>query len=113
MDSMQRIFLLPTASSPSAAFNQSNALSDVLVYAPVPVGLSVEDAKEMRATEAWIPTSPRGRRHHPRRHSSSSSTASRSHRHHKSCGSVSQALYKDDIFVFDLLSGDAKEDETN
>jgi len=96
-DSMQRIYLLPTPSSPSSpsfpsnftsnnTHTRSKSLDEVIVYAPVPLGgLSEEDARKMNATEAWISTSsssssqPRTHRHtrsHPYSHSHSSA-----HRH--------------------------------
>lgn len=123
VDAMQRIYLLPTPTSPtSTSFNHFNPnASDVVVYAPVPVGrLSVDDAKEMHATEAWIstPTSTKEKvhRHHHRHHSHTSSCSSivsggRPHRHHRSCASVSsiQVPYRDD--VAEPLLEDSKEDE--
>ena len=116
---MQRIYLLPTPTSPtSTQFKQFNpSASDVVVYAPVPVGrLSVEDAKGMHATEAWIPTSAKDRshRHHHRHHSHSSSASSinsdcprRQHRRGNSLP-FSQVPYRDDT---ESLLEDPKEDE--
>ncbi|KAJ3558373.1 hypothetical protein NM688_g963 [Phlebia brevispora] len=123
VDSMQRIYLLPTPTSPTTtSFSQFDPkASDVLIYAPVPVGrISVEDAKEMHATEAWVPspTSPRDKshRHHHRHHSHSYSNSSivsngRPHKHHRNCASVPyvQVPYRDD--VAEPLLEDPKENE--
>ncbi|KAI0082490.1 hypothetical protein K474DRAFT_1561847, partial [Panus rudis PR-1116 ss-1] len=68
-DSLQRIYLLPTPTSPSTpcsynfnsslhSHSRSKSMTDVVVYAPVPVGgISEQEAREMHATEAWISTS--------------------------------------------------------
>jgi len=101
-DSLHRIYLLPTPTSPPSAssfsFNHFDSSAharsssdNVVVYAPVPVGgMSEQDARKMNATEAWIPrrsmsgaesgsgaTSPRSHRH-------TRSSSSHSHRHHNS-----------------------------
>ena len=71
---MQRIYLMPTPSTPSFEgrshhFSTSRS-SNVTVYATVPIGdLSEEEARRMHATEAWVPSgassasSPRAHRH--------------------------------------------------
>ncbi len=122
-DAMQRIYLLPTPTSPtSTSFNHFDTKeSEVLVYAPVPLGrLSVEDAKEMHAREAWI-ASPvsrdRPHRHHHRHHSHSASSSlsagGRPHRHHRGSASVPyvQMPYRDD--AQEPLLCDLKEDAEN
>ena len=122
VDSMQRIYLLPTPTSPTSAafkpFDANTNASDVLIFAPVPVGrLSVEDAKEMHATEAWI-SAPHSReksyKHHRHHHSSSTASVSaggRPHRYHRNSVSVPhvQIPYRDD--VAEPLLEDAKENE--
>lgn len=119
---LQRIYLLPTPTSttfPPINYNHhphhhhhhhtsvdlcrqtelyyhddpSSADDNVLVYAPIPLSrLSVEEAKEMRATEAWISS--------PVQHAASPSTTSsnrghghRHHRHHSHSG-VKQHRHK-------------------
>ncbi|OBZ70104.1 hypothetical protein A0H81_09858 [Grifola frondosa] len=85
-DSLQRIYLLPTPTSPSTTSSQPLAWQkdsdDVAVYATVPLGgLSEEDVRNMHATEAWIPSPAASPRTHRHSHSHSSSH-SHSHRHH-------------------------------
>jgi len=99
-DSMQRIYLLPTPTSPPSSsrqfnFNVPHAQPDagVVVYAPVPVGgMSEKDARKMHATEAWI--SSRGEVTPAHKHSHSHSHAhSHSHSHsHSSRHSASRSL---------------------
>lgn len=117
IDSMQRIYLLPTPTSPtSMSFNHhktssdSSSVEDVVVYAPVPLGrLSVDEAKGMHATEAWIPTpttatsfgssKERSHRHHHRHHSHSAVAAGaggRVHRHRRRSVSV-LSPYRDEV----------------
>ncbi|CAL1701002.1 unnamed protein product [Somion occarium] len=98
-DSLQRIYLLPTPTSPSSSlpsnFNtphqHNRSRSEVLIYAPVPLGdLSEQDARELNATEAWIstpstPNSPHSRTHrhthsHPHPHAHSHTHPHRSHK---------------------------------
>ncbi|KAI0347150.1 hypothetical protein BDW22DRAFT_1322311 [Trametopsis cervina] len=123
---LQRIYLLPTptsttfpppdfndhksskgAQSPSAYYHDDPASEEVIVYAPIPLSrLSLEDAKELHATEAWIspvpPPTPRSHKHH-RHHSHSHSTAqpgTRHHHKHRACASVSSvpiAPYRDEV----------------
>ncbi|PCH41529.1 hypothetical protein WOLCODRAFT_70664 [Wolfiporia cocos MD-104 SS10] len=92
-DSLHRIYLLPTPTSPpSTSFNfnsldgtmhaRSNS-DNIVVYAPVPVGgMSEQDARKMNATEAWIPcrASADAPRAHSHRHSRSASAHSHRHR---------------------------------
>lgn len=93
-NSMHRIYLLPTPTSPSFPQNIKSASpqpvaadaniqrNGVMVYAPVPVGgLSEQDALQLHATEAWIPSTPGGRHHRHSRSHSGSSHSSRSHHH--------------------------------
>ncbi|KAL6309586.1 hypothetical protein BKA93DRAFT_814527 [Sparassis latifolia] len=98
-DSLHRIYLLPTPTSPSSgSFNFNNNVpsgtspsEDIVVYAPVPVGgMSEADARKMNATEAWIssPTSPRSHRHSRSYSYSHSHPHSHSHRHSRSTASV-------------------------
>ncbi|TBU49351.1 hypothetical protein BD309DRAFT_851654 [Dichomitus squalens] len=74
---LQRIYLMPTPTSPSASSDGrshhfSTPTKDITVYATVPIGaMSEEDARKMHATPAWITTSP----------VASSSSTPRSHRH--------------------------------
>jgi len=90
-NSLHRIYLLPTPTSRSLPMSMSSSSSqssfttsklhgsDVVVYAPIPVGgLSEQDARELHATEAWIPAT--GHRHSLS--NSSSPRSPRSHRHH-------------------------------
>lgn len=98
-DSLHRIYLLPTPTSPpstSFSFNhfdtsahaRSNSDNNIVVYAPVPVGgMSEQEARKMNATEAWIPlrqssdgaSTPRAYGHRRTR-----SSSAHSHRHHSS-----------------------------
>lgn len=98
-DSLHRIYLLPTPTSPpstSFSFNhfdtsahaRSNSDNNIVVYAPVPVGgMSEQEARKMNATEAWIPlrqssdgaSTPRAHGHRRTR-----SSSAHSHRHHSS-----------------------------
>lgn len=89
-DSLHRIYLLPTPTSPQSsamAFNHfdttthSRPTSDnVVVYAPIPVGgMSESEARKMNATEAWIP-----HRTSTDAGSRSGSSTPRSHRHNRS-----------------------------
>ncbi|KAH9951718.1 hypothetical protein B0H21DRAFT_684433 [Amylocystis lapponica] len=92
-DGAQRIYLLPTPTSPSSSsmpFNYNTQATlkrnedEVIVFAPVPVGgMSEQDAREMNATEAWIPARPESGSSTPRSHKHSHSHShSHSHRHH-------------------------------
>jgi len=95
-NSLHRIYLLPTPTSPSfpesissmssqSVFAETKPRSNnAVVYAPVPVGgLSEQDAREMHAMEAWIPTAAAERQHRHSRSHSSSSPSSRSHHQHQ------------------------------
>ncbi|KAI0698522.1 hypothetical protein C8T65DRAFT_10769 [Cerioporus squamosus] len=106
---LQRVYLMPTPTSPCgpASDGRSHHLStrsDVAVYATIPIGgMTVEEARNMHATEAWIPTtsgaagSPKTHRHsHSHSHSHSHAHAhshshSHSHRHHPSRSSSSSS----------------------
>ncbi|TCD70802.1 hypothetical protein EIP91_001492 [Steccherinum ochraceum] len=66
-DSLQRIYLLPTPTSPAtSSFNhlggshsRSKSLDEVMVYAPVPLGgLSEQEARNLNAAEAWVSMAP-------------------------------------------------------
>ncbi|KZS97835.1 hypothetical protein SISNIDRAFT_546881 [Sistotremastrum niveocremeum HHB9708] len=73
----QRIYLLP------ARRQTPPTDSDVLVYAPVPLSsLSVEETRDLDATEAWVTPPPRHHHHH-RRSSSASRSPSRHHHQHR------------------------------
>jgi len=50
--SPHRIYLLPPRHPYSPTSTSSG--EQVLVYAPVPTSLSVEDARQLQATEAWV-----------------------------------------------------------
>lgn len=135
--SLQRIYLLPTPTSssfPPISFNhhschasnntsRGNARSgsddyyyrddpsdDVLVYAPIPMSrLSLEDAKGMHATEAWIsaappPSSRAHKHHHHHRHHLHSSGSSRSHRHRSSVSL--NAPYTDEAEELLMVTGE-------
>lgn len=69
--SPHRIYLLPNRSDHLSPLQAgSPRANDVVVYAPVPLNsLSVEDARELDATEAWV--SPSHTRHHRHRRSMS------------------------------------------
>ncbi|KAI9001418.1 hypothetical protein BD414DRAFT_474566 [Trametes punicea] len=105
---LQRIYLLPTPTSPSASSsNRSHYFvtetpggkDDVAVYATIPIGgMTEQDARKMHATEAWIATSPvassgspRSHRHtHSHTHSHARAHShSHSHRHLTSSGRTS------------------------
>lgn len=73
--SPHRIYLLPNRSDHTSSLQAGPARpTDVLVYAPVPLNsLSVEDARDLDATEAWVsPSTVRPHRHHHRSSSRSS-----------------------------------------
>ncbi|KZT72482.1 hypothetical protein DAEQUDRAFT_735913 [Daedalea quercina L-15889] len=89
-DSLHRIYLLPTPTSPQSsaiAFNHYDTSShsrsgseNIVVYAPIPVGgMSESEARKMNATEAWIP-----RRTSAEAGSNSGSSTPRLHRHSRS-----------------------------
>ncbi|KZT12592.1 uncharacterized protein LAESUDRAFT_718868 [Laetiporus sulphureus 93-53] len=98
-DSLQRIYLLPTPTSPvsssmpfnhhfgSAAHSRSNS-DAIIVYAPVPVGgVSEQEARKMNATEAWIPSRASadvapGTGNSARMHRHTRSASCHSHRYH-------------------------------
>ncbi|KAH9918179.1 uncharacterized protein BXZ73DRAFT_92247 [Epithele typhae] len=86
---MQRIYLVPTPSTPSfdgRSHHESSSSQgpgqqpDVTVYATVPIGGMSEAEARRIATEAWVGPRP----HHGHRHSHSHSTHSHTHRHHPS-----------------------------
>ncbi|KAI0702914.1 hypothetical protein BC835DRAFT_1404264 [Cytidiella melzeri] len=105
----QRIYLLPTPTSatfPPIDVNHQNSdnpsaidyyhddpeTETIMVYAPVPLTrLSLEDARELHATEAWVspvpPPSPRSHRHH--RHHSHTHAHSGAKHHKRRCASIS------------------------
>ncbi|CDO71353.1 hypothetical protein BN946_scf184908.g111 [Trametes cinnabarina] len=104
---MQRIYLVPTPTSPSMACNNtrshhlasesSGGKHDVTVYATIPIGgITEQEARKMHATEAWIapspvatPGSPRPHRHsHSHSHARSHSHP-HSHRHQTASGRTS------------------------
>ncbi|TFK93582.1 hypothetical protein K466DRAFT_478255 [Polyporus arcularius HHB13444] len=100
---LQRVYLMPTPTSPSGSGSdaRSHHLSthgDVAVYATIPIGgMTAEEARNMHATEAWIPRapgaagSPKTHRHsHSHSHTHSHSHA-HSHRHHPSRTSSSSS----------------------
>ncbi|EMD40871.1 hypothetical protein CERSUDRAFT_111451 [Gelatoporia subvermispora B] len=80
-DSLQRIYLLPTPTSPSSSSTRfgpgspnARPESAFVVYAPVPVGgMTEKDARKMHATEAWISTRVEGAPAHKHSHSHSHS----------------------------------------
>ncbi|KAI0368119.1 hypothetical protein BV20DRAFT_928224, partial [Pilatotrama ljubarskyi] len=89
---LQRIYLLPTPTSPSSATSgrshhytapTGGSKSDVAVYATVPLGgMTEEDARNMHATEAWIASSPVSASGSPRAHRQSHSHShARAHSH--------------------------------
>ncbi|KAI9066803.1 hypothetical protein FKP32DRAFT_341631 [Trametes sanguinea] len=91
---LQRIYLVPTPTTPSAACNDtrshhyaiesSSGKDGVTVYATIPIGgMSEQDARKMHATEAWIATSPVATSGSPRSHRHSHSH-SHSHSHARS-----------------------------
>ncbi|KAF8592762.1 hypothetical protein K439DRAFT_1626101 [Ramaria rubella] len=69
--SPHRIYLLPNRSDHKSSVQTPAAQpTEVVVYAPVPLNsLSIEDARELDATEAWV--SPTHRHHRPHRRSGS------------------------------------------
>ncbi|CCL99405.1 uncharacterized protein FIBRA_01423 [Fibroporia radiculosa] len=118
-DSLHRIYLLPTPTSPPSAsfsFNHFDTATharrvssdNIVVYAPVPVGgMSELDARKMNATEAWIPcrsgsgadsgsSSPRS---HGHKHTRSAS--SHSHRRHHSVPRVTAPPREGTLVVVD------------
>ncbi|KAI0736156.1 hypothetical protein C8Q72DRAFT_908166 [Fomitopsis betulina] len=113
-DSLHRIYLLPTPTSPQSsamAFNHFDPTShsrptseSVIVYAPIPVGgMSESEARKMNATEAWIPcrtstdAGSRSGSSTPRSHRHSRSASLHGHRRH-SLNSRSAGLRKDSGF---------------
>jgi len=102
-NSLQRIYLLPTPTSPSSAsfshhvssHNRAKSMDEVIVYAPVPLGgLSEMEARNLNATEAWVSMAPApSTPHRSHRHTKSHSHATHSHRQHPSRqGSTSQRV---------------------
>ncbi|THH16932.1 hypothetical protein EW146_g3787 [Bondarzewia mesenterica] len=83
-NNMQRIYLLPSPTSPSSSFSSGPMGAEqgetAVVYAPVPLkDLTERDARELNAREAWIHNGSQPPARHQHRHSHS-----RSHRHHGS-----------------------------
>jgi len=81
-NTLQRIYLLPSPTSPTSSSPLSSQQDlNAVVYAPVPLkDLSEQDARDLNAREAWIHTESSSRpptRQHRRSHS-------HSHRHHGS-----------------------------
>ncbi|KAI0773430.1 hypothetical protein BC629DRAFT_1291090 [Irpex lacteus] len=117
---LQKIYLLPTPTSttfPPVDFNHhqgneapraadyyyDDSTENIVVYAPVPLSrLSLEDAKGIRATEAWIGPvlpSPRshGHRHHRHHSHSHLHTGAKHHKHRRaSLASIATLPYRDD-----------------
>jgi hypothetical protein len=117
---LQRIYLLPTPTSstfPPVNFNHhensdSNsaaaayyrddpASENIIVYAPVPLNrLSLEDARELHATEAWISpvlSTPRTHRHHRHHSHAHLHSGTRHHKHRRaSLSSVMGTPYRDE-----------------
>ncbi|TDL29639.1 hypothetical protein BD410DRAFT_798178 [Rickenella mellea] len=118
-DAPQRIYLLPSRSSMSMSTpnssashhrttanshsrSRSSSLSNVFIYAPVPLNsLSEEEARDLKATEAWV--SRKEHKSHSRSLSYSSSHSSSNvqygalHRHSGQCtDGVLLSLYSDE-----------------
>lgn len=83
-ESLHRIYLLPTPTS-SAPSRSADGKPEVYVYSPVPLSsLSEEQAREMKAAEAWISHTEPSRSSHRS-----------SHRHHHS-GRISLPIRPDE-----------------
>ncbi|OCH90965.1 hypothetical protein OBBRIDRAFT_559164 [Obba rivulosa] len=118
-DSLQRIYLLPTPTSPPSSSTQfsfgatgAHPDSDVVVYAPVPVGgMTEKDARKMHATEAWISTRAEGAPAHKHSHHSHSHSHAHAHSHshthtHSSRHSASRSMSRsrrEDVAEKDVL----------
>ncbi|KAI0092022.1 hypothetical protein BDY19DRAFT_990770 [Irpex rosettiformis] len=113
---LQKIYLLPTPTSstfPPIDFNHQqsdgapragdyyhdDSTENIVVYAPVPLSrLSVEDARGLRATAAWI--SPTPRRHHRHHSHSHAHSGTKSHKHRRaSVASIATLPYRDESQV--------------